>query len=446
MADLTLRTDCSSGSGVAWDGSSWECAALGAAYTAGDGLTLTGSDFDVVLGDGLEIISDTVSITNDCSDGQVLKSASSGTQWNCAADTDTNTTYSAGTNSLTLTSTTFTIASRDFGDITVGSSGTTMTIDNSTVTSAKLNITTTSCSAGQHVSAISAGGVGTCTADAGGISGLTTNTIPKATSSTAIGNSNATDDGTTVCAGCSEAWSTTPTLGAQGTTPALLVRDTDNDVEGGVIPNVASTNRLYVGSTSSSDVYLMRGGTTYLTITSSGLHQVAGSMTLVNNLTVGDAATDTLTANGDLVVDDDTTLSDTLTVIGKTTANGTLEANGTADLLGANTNLGNASTDLTRTFGVFGDVGTLPTISSCNSGTRTGGQWSFTITPGSGTTCTATFATACNNAPTCSVTNGFSSTSVISYISSISPSAIVLGATGTGWSGSQTVHVVCICH
>lgn len=107
------------------------------------------------------------------------------------------------TNSLTCNANSVELASRDFGDITVGSTGTTMTIDNSTVTSAKLNITATTCTGTDKISAISATGVGTCTADqtggGGGVSGSgTTGTIMKWTGTTAAGDSIITESGSII--------------------------------------------------------------------------------------------------------------------------------------------------------------------------------------------------------------------------------------------------------
>lgn len=83
---IGIRTDCASSEGLAWDGDSWECSALGSTYTAGDGLTLTGSDFDVVphANGGLAIVSDQVSMLQSCSSTQVLKW--NGSAWACAAD------------------------------------------------------------------------------------------------------------------------------------------------------------------------------------------------------------------------------------------------------------------------------------------------------------------------------------------------------------------------
>jgi hypothetical protein len=75
-----------------WNGSAWAPGAdQSTAYSAGDGLTLSGTTF---------------SLLQSCGAGQVLKW--SGTAWACAADADTVTTYSAGSG-LALSGTTFSL-------------------------------------------------------------------------------------------------------------------------------------------------------------------------------------------------------------------------------------------------------------------------------------------------------------------------------------------------
>jgi len=183
-----------------------------------------------------------------------------------------------------------------------------------------------------------------------------------------------------------------------------------------------------------------------------------------DNNTLGNSTGDLTTVNGGMVVYDgtgavfstdgimrlnqatriaefpaETHLDGTNNTVNELAASGSVSLNGTSNAIG------NSSTDTLAVNARLSDVGTLPAISTCASGTRTGGQWSFTVTPGSTTACTATFATACSSAPTCSLTPGFNTTAV-HYLSAVSGSAITFNITGTGWSGSQTVHVLCICH
>jgi hypothetical protein len=84
----------------------------------------------------------TVGMLTTCSDQQVLKYTTGTSSWGCAADIDTNTTYTAGTG-LQLIGTTF-----------------------------SMNETGGSCSAGSFLSAMSASGVGTCTPEPGDISNV----------------------------------------------------------------------------------------------------------------------------------------------------------------------------------------------------------------------------------------------------------------------------------
>lgn len=77
---IGMRTDCSPTQGLAWDGDSWECSALGSTYTAGDGLTLTGTDFDVNVGTNLTITADTIELDlpgSSCPDGQAVTALTS---------------------------------------------------------------------------------------------------------------------------------------------------------------------------------------------------------------------------------------------------------------------------------------------------------------------------------------------------------------------------------
>lgn len=81
---LGLRTDCSSTEGLAWDGNSWECSALGSTYTAGDGLSLAMDVFSI----------------NPCDEGEILKYTTG--SWACAADATGGTIDGTGsTNAMT---------------------------------------------------------------------------------------------------------------------------------------------------------------------------------------------------------------------------------------------------------------------------------------------------------------------------------------------------------
>lgn len=106
---------------------------------------------------------------------------------------------------LTCNANDIAITARDFGDITTSSSGSVWTIDNTTVTSAKLNITTTACSGTDKISSISAGAVGTCTADIDtGITNSAGNNVVMKSNGTNAVASSTTDDGTSVTIGASK--------------------------------------------------------------------------------------------------------------------------------------------------------------------------------------------------------------------------------------------------
>lgn len=170
--------------------------------TTGGGLTGGATSGAALLG-----------LLTTCSSTQVL--AWNGSAWACAANGG--------------------ISDGDKGDITVSASGATYTIDDAVVTFAKMaNLATARfvgrvtsgtgvpeamtgtqattlldaftstlkglapASGGGTANYLRADGTWATPPDTGGLSGLTTNTIPKATSSTAIGNSSVSDDGATV--------------------------------------------------------------------------------------------------------------------------------------------------------------------------------------------------------------------------------------------------------
>lgn len=109
---------CTSGYTLKYGASGWDCAAdidTNTTYTAGSGLTLAGTAFSVSFagtGSAATVARSDHNHTSSyvasktCTAGYVLKYGASG--WDCAADIDTNTTYTAGTG-LTLSSTQFNV-------------------------------------------------------------------------------------------------------------------------------------------------------------------------------------------------------------------------------------------------------------------------------------------------------------------------------------------------
>lgn len=128
---LGLRTTCSADQVLAWDGDSWECADRGQMYTAGDGLVLTGSAFDVVCGLGLLCSVDAVAIdptvtqrrvSSTCAAGSAIRAIAEDGSVTCEAD-DGSTTGTGTTNRVAKWTGTSTL-----GDSAITDNGTTVTI------------------------------------------------------------------------------------------------------------------------------------------------------------------------------------------------------------------------------------------------------------------------------------------------------------------------------
>ncbi len=277
-------TGCTNGQSISYNSSTnrWECAAVPFA-TAGAGLTASGSTVNVIAttGGGLVVAADSVGMLTSCSSGEILKW--SGSAWACATDdtigggavtgtgttntlpkwtsssvqgdsllTDNATTLAYNTNKFTVVAAsgnttvagTFaaTGAITDGGNRVFSVAGSGLSSSAATVS---LNMTGASCSAGQYMSALTATGAGTCTAEVGDISSVvagaglydggtsgtvtvsvgagtgitvaadsisvdtsviaevadisgTTNTVAKFTAANTVGNSTITDDGSSV--------------------------------------------------------------------------------------------------------------------------------------------------------------------------------------------------------------------------------------------------------
>ncbi len=387
VADLSMRTDCGDGSGVAWSasGSAWECAALGAGdiegVTAGSGLGGGGTSgtvtLDVNVGTGLDIVLDAIALNitgASCSAGQFVSVISTTGDGTCTAEVGdisgvtANSPLSGGGTSGAVT---VGMANGDRGDITTTTgtqTGDTWTIDNSTVTSAKLNITTTSCSAGQHVSAISAGGVGTCTAS-GGLSGLTSGVVPRATSSTTIGDGQIKDDGTnpvSIGPGADSFSEANARAGVQGNgTSSFAVRDATNNIEVALRAQSGATRAFSVHDV---PFILGRGGTDVLNITTTAAQFASTGRLLWTSGTITGTVDTGLARNAAGVVEVNNGTAGTLADI--------IVANLTTT---GNSLQGNADTDTNTSRGVLGFTGADVTVSSGNC-TVAGEAQSFTIT------------------------------------------------------------------
>lgn len=212
------------------------------------------------------------------------------------------------------------ISNRDFGDITASSAGSTWTIDNSTVTSAKLNITTTSCT-NQLVSAIGAGGTGTCSS---------------------VGSATITD-GTVALADMANLAADTIVGRANGAGTGVPQALTGTQVNV-ILPAASATVKGLVPTPPNNTTTFLRGDATWATV-SGGITNSAG-----NNVVTKSNGTNLVAST---ITDNGTTVNITASAAD---VDGTLNADGAATL-NANVDLGDSSTDVIQIDGYVG-IGT----------------------------------------------------------------------------------------
>ena len=145
---LDLRHDCSSGSGLSWDGSNWNCASLtGSGFTnAGSGLTSSGSTVNVnpTAGGMIAVLADSIGLDGSgCSVGWV-PTWGSGSAWACAAQaggggsgSGTVTSITCGSG-LTCSPTTITTT----GTISLGAGTGSLSVSTSSFPGSTTNLTT----------------------------------------------------------------------------------------------------------------------------------------------------------------------------------------------------------------------------------------------------------------------------------------------------------------
>jgi len=106
--DVLASLNCAVNEIAKWDGTAWVCSADNGGsttYSAGTGLSLTGTTFS--LNAGIDLLTDVDTSTNAPTNGQVLKW--DGSNWVPSNDLDTDTTYTSGGTLLQLSGTQFSL-------------------------------------------------------------------------------------------------------------------------------------------------------------------------------------------------------------------------------------------------------------------------------------------------------------------------------------------------
>ncbi len=307
-------------------GTTWTCAndTGGTSYTAGNGLALTVADFSVNTGTGITITADavTANLTGaSCSAGNYMSALGATGTGTCTAEVGDISSVVAGTGLVTGATS---------GAATVDvACGTGLTCNANDVT---LNMTAQSCSAGSHISAATATGVFTCTADSGG--------------------AYTAGDGLTLTASDFDLTYTSDftitsdqlDLSTAVTAPGTLTT-AGNTTRGDAVSDAHIDNgQLTINGTTYASIFNLTGGTEHVYIRGGK----ATSQIVVGDANTGGVFIGSLTNISQFV--GAVIMASTLNVIGAVDLDTTLNVDGTATILG-NTVLGNATTDTVSSAG-----------------------------------------------------------------------------------------------
>jgi len=404
-----------------------------------------------------------------------ISTAANGTS-SCAAFVNaagTGLSLAGSTLSVNLTPTTCAAGSAEISTAANGTSscgvfvnavGTGLSLSGST---ASLNISPTTCGANQAEITTAADGTSTCGTFIPGanLSG-TTSTIAKFTSSTAVGNSSATDDGTTFAINTNKVTVTESsgntsiagTLGVTGLTTATGGINSSGGVT--TIGQLIGTVQADTSTGTTTDFSL---NATTTTITWNGASSAtwngitggaAGRRISIINISNG--------ANTLTIGNESGTTANRTRLAGATNLVLTTQSNGSAGVILEYSSALSRWMEIARTNPVYGyqlelggilnlnvgsariqDSATAAAATSCGSGPSpsvTVGESFMTVTTGGGATgCVVTFGTAFSNTPTCTVTS--QSGTQAAY--TVSTTAVTLG---TGTAAATNYDIVCIDH
>jgi hypothetical protein len=472
---LSLLTSCADGYVLksASSGSSWVCAADN---DAGGDITSVGATSGMGLTGGASSGAALLGLLSTCTDGQTLESSASGTAWICADDdigapgAGDIESVAAG-NGLT-------------GGGTVGAltldvaCGTGLSCNANDVT---LSLTGASCSAGNYVSAIGSTGTGTCTAEVGDISGVTAST-----GLSGGGTTGAVSLAVNIAGASCSAGQYVSAISATGTgtcTAEANVGDITSVVAGDGLTGGATSGAATVDVVCGSNLACAADSVNLATNVA-----VAGTLSVDGNATIGNAGSDTHIVNGAITnfvgtgtstfvkeqtigfnYADNASSTGYINLYGyaggQTQYRNLIVSNGNGATIatftgsskevdfygplvvtsGSNVFSADPSTNTTGVYGRMRDGGTAPTLSSCGSSpTVTGGSFGFLITVGTGSpgSCTFTFATSYTTTPSCIATT-YGST-FVTYFSSLSATAGTLDINTTSFTDGQQVAVHCI--